>query len=245
MILQQRVAELHERGFCILRGHIPKPPIDACRDAFWPVLLDHLNRHLASPNRGPGRHFLPMPFEPPCFAPEFFFDAEVLGIVRGAMDDRVVADQWGCDVPTDGSDYQQFHADYQRPLFAEAPDLPLPAYMSTVSFGLVPITTANGAMDIAPGTHRMPRNDALRAVTAAEAEIEAVELELGDVLIRHPWALHRGTPNRTGIPRPLVTIRYVRRWYADNSREVNPIPRHVWQSLSPEQQSAMRFPIGD
>ena len=40
-----------------------------------------------------------MPFEPPCFTPDFFFDNEVLNVVRGVMDDRVVADQWGCDVP--------------------------------------------------------------------------------------------------------------------------------------------------
>jgi hypothetical protein len=40
-------------------------------------------------------------------------------------------------------------------------------------------------------------------------------------------------------------VRYVRHWYADNSREINPIPRIVWQSLTAEQQSVMRFPIGD
>jgi len=75
--------------------------------------------------------------------------------------------------------------------------------------------------------------------------MQSVPLEIGDVLIRHPWALHRGTPNTTDTPRPLVTVRYVRCWYADNSRDVNPIPRTVWQSLTPEQQGLMRFPVGD
>jgi hypothetical protein len=46
----------------------------------------------------------------------------------------------------------------------------------------------------------------------------------------------------TDTPRPLVTIRYVRRWYADDSREVNTIPAALWQSFTPEQQSIMRFP---
>jgi hypothetical protein len=245
MIVRQKIAELQHRGFCVLRAHFPTPLIDACRNAFWPKLLEYLDSHGESPNRGPNRHFLPMPSDPPCFAPEFFFDAGVLSVVRGAMDDRVVADQWGCDLPLRGSDYQQFHADYQRPLFAESPDLPLPPYMLTASFGLVRITAENGPIDIAPGTHRMPRNEALRSVESGETEIEAVALEVGDVLIRHPWALHRGTPNTTAIPRPLVTIRYVRRWYADNSREVNPIPHALWESLAPEEQSTLRFPVGD
>lgn len=45
-------------------------------------------------------------------------------------------------------------------------------------------------------------------------------------------------------PRALLTIRYLRRWYADSSRDVNAIPTAVWQSLTPEQQSIMRFPSG-
>ena len=95
-----------------------------------------------------------------------FFDSDVLSIVRGAMDDRVVADQWGCDAPVEGSIYQDFHVDYQRPLFAELPDLPLPMYMLNVSFGLVPIGSLNGPLEIAPGTHRMRRTEALQAVQA-------------------------------------------------------------------------------
>jgi hypothetical protein len=83
----------------------------------------------------------------------------------------------------------------------------------------------------------MPNSHALR-------ETQLVTLHSGDVLIRHPWALHRGTPNVTDRPRALLTIRYVRRWYVDDSREVNAIPMAVWQSLTTEQQSMMRFPLG-
>jgi ectoine hydroxylase-related dioxygenase (phytanoyl-CoA dioxygenase family) len=186
-----------------------------------------------------------MPFDPPCFAPEFFFDHEVLRIVRGVMDDRVVADQWGCDVPLQGSEYQDIHVDYRRPLFAEAPDLSLPPYMLVVSFGLVRIGLENGAIEIVPGTHRVPRTLALRAVEGAATGMQPVPLEIGDVLIRHPWALHRGSPNFTDTPRALVSLRYVRRWYADDSRQVESIPRTVWESLGPEQQTLLRFPIKD
>lgn len=227
----------------MLREHLAQPLIDACRDAFAPHLGAYLQIHGREPNRGLGRHFLPMPFEPACFAPDFFFDREVLHIARAVMDDRVVADQWGCDVALRGSGYQALHVDYQHPLFAELPDLSLPPYMLVVSFGLVRVTPENGPIEIAPGTHRMPRHVALRAVESGEIGMRAVPLETGDVLIRHPWALHRGTPNITDTPRPLVSVRYVRRWYTDDSREVNAIPRAVWESLTPGQRSVMRFPI--
>jgi len=184
-----------------------------------------------------------MPFEPPCFAPEFFFDPQILAIIRGTMGDRVVADQWGCDIPLQGSEYQQVHVDYRRPLFEEMPHLQLPAYMLVVSFGLTAIQAANGPLEIAPGTHRIRRAEALQAVQSAAIPLEPVPLEIGDVLIRHPWALHRGTPNTSAEPRALLSIRYVRNWYVDESREVNAIPRQVWAALAPEQQSMMRFPV--
>ena len=241
---REKIVELEVKGFCVLSKQFPAPLIDACREAFWPILHDYLKAHREEPNRGPHRHFLPMPFQYPCFTPEFFFDPGVLNIIHGAIGERVVADQWGCDVPLRGSENQEAHVDYQRPLFAEVPDLLLPPYMLVVSFSLVRISGAEGPIQIAPSTHRMAREEALRAVQAAEIEMQSVPLELGDVLIRHPWALHRGTPNTTDIPRALVTIRYVRRWYSDDSREVNPIPLAVWQSLTPEQQSVMRFPVG-
>ncbi|HEV3037817.1 MAG TPA: phytanoyl-CoA dioxygenase family protein [Candidatus Angelobacter sp.] len=245
MATKQKLLELQQNGYCVLRAHLPKGVIEACRDAFWPVLLAYLKQHGDEPNRGPHRHFLPMPFDPPCFAPEFFFDAEVLGIVRGAMDQRVVADQWGCDVPVRGSEYQRVHIDYQRPLFEETADLFLPPYMLVVNFGLDPVTPAHGPIEIAPGTHRMSREAAMRSVECGQIKLCAVPLEIGDVLIRHPWTLHRGTPNTTDLPRAMITVRYVRRWYADGSREVNAIPNAVWQSLTPEQQHVMRFPVKD
>lgn len=239
----EEILALHENGYCVLKERLPKGAIDACREAFWPALLEYLKTHGHEPNRGPHRHFLPMPFEPPCFAPEFFFDPEVLAVIHGAMGLRVMADQWGCDVPLGGSEYQNFHADYQRPLFEEMPDLLLPPYMLVVSFGLVSITAANGPIEIARGTHRMRREEATRSLESGDSEVRAVPLEIGDILIRHPWALHRGTPNLSDMPRALVSVRYVRRWYADNSREVNSIPIALWESLTREQRALLRFPI--
>ena len=243
--IQDKIREIQHHGYCVLRAHFAAGAIAACRDALWPGLLTHLRTPEHKPNRGPHRHYIPMPFEPPCFAPDFFFDAQALDIIRGVMDDRIVADQWGCDVPLRGSGYQVVHVDYQRPLFAEVPDLSLPPYMLVVSFGLEQVTPDRGPIEIAPGTHRIRRNEALRAVESGEIQLRPVTLDIGDVLIRHPWALHRGTPNITDTPRALATVRYVRRWYADDSREVNTIPRVVWESFTPEQKNLMRFPVGD
>jgi hypothetical protein len=242
MSIQNKVIELQKQGFCVLKAHLPNRLVNSCRDAFLPIFKTYLQKHLHEPNRGPHRHFLPMPFEPPCFTPEFFFDSDLLSIIQQVLGDRIVADQWGCDVPLKGSDYQEAHVDYRRPLFGEIPDMQLPMYMLVVSFGLTNITAENGAIEIAPGTHAMPRDKAFEAAQTGAIEMLSVPLEMGDVLIRHPWALHRGTTNNTDLPRPLVTIRYVRDWYADASRDVSVIPPNVWNSLTDEERKMMRFP---
>lgn len=239
----EQIEELHKRGYCVLKKHFASSLIENCKLGFLPTLHAHLNCNGHLPNRGANRYFLPMPFKQPCFASEFFFDAGILEILKSVMGDRIVADQWGCDIPLLGSGYQNVHVDYQRPLFYEMPDLNLPAYMMVVSFGLTNITTGNGAIELAPGTHIMPRKDALAAVENSEIKMFPISMDIGDVLIRHPWTLHRGTPNKTDQPRLLVTIRYVRNWYYDNSREVNSIPITVWDSLSSKQKNMLRFPV--
>ena len=225
-----KIEEFNEQGYCILKEHFAHSLIEDCRVAFLPTLDEYLTRNQQSPNRGVNRYFLPMSFERPCFASEFFFDPEILKILKGVIGDRIVADQWGCDVPLFGSNYQTVHVDYQRPLFYEMPDLNLPSYMTVVSFGLININQENGAIELAPGTHKMHREQAFNAVQSSEIKMIPISLNVGDVLIRHPWTLHRGTPNKTDTPRLLLTIRYVRSWYCDSSREINSIPATVWDS---------------
>jgi hypothetical protein len=238
-----KVEEFQKYGYCILKGHFATSLIDNCRAAFLPILKTYLDNNGHLPNRGTNRYFLPMPFEPPCFAPEFFFDLEILAIVKSIMGDRIIADQWGCDVPLLGSSYQTVHIDYQRPLFHEFPDLKLPTYMLVVSFGLTKIAQEDGAIELAPGTHGMSREEAIDAVETSKIKMLPIHMDVGDVLIRHPWVLHRGAPNRTHSPRLLVNIRYVRNWYCDSSREVNSIPASVWKSLTSEQRDMLRFPL--
>jgi hypothetical protein len=55
----------------VLKAHLPRCVIDACRGAFLPTLCEYLENQEHQPNRGAQRHFLPIPFDPPCFAPEF------------------------------------------------------------------------------------------------------------------------------------------------------------------------------
>jgi hypothetical protein len=190
-----QIAELRDRGFCVLKAHFDRTLVENCRAAFWPILLEYLDRN--RPKRGEHRHFLAMPFDPPCFAPEFFFDGGILGMVRSVMDKRMVADQWGCDVPLKGATYQQPHFGLPAPFICRGSGFA--ASNLYVGGQLWPDRYFGGARsDRDCARHSADAQE--RGSTLVESgaiELQPVTLDLGDVLMRHPWALHRGTPNVT------------------------------------------------
>jgi hypothetical protein len=65
-------------------------------------------------------------------------------------------------------------------------------------------------------------------------------MKAGDVMIRDVRALHRGTPNRTDAPRPMVVLGYSRRWLYRPEVSIR-VPRAIWPSLSARARFLLRF----
>lgn len=158
---------------------------------------------------------------------------------------RVVADQWGCDAPVRGSCYQSPHVDYQQPPFPGLPELVLPTYMLVVNFALVTATLQKGPIEIAPGAHRLPSQRG-----TASGGIFGHSNEAGPAGgRRRPDSSSVGAAS--GLAKSdryaacAAGFRYVRRWYADDSRDVSAIPRAVRESLTKEHQSVLRYRISD
>jgi hypothetical protein len=59
-------------------------------------------------------------------------------------------------------------------------------------------------------------------------------------MIRDVRGLHRGTPNRTSTPRPMVVVGYSRRWLLRPEVSVH-IPRETYQTLSERARFLLRF----
>ena len=63
---------------------------------------------------------------------------------------------------------------------------------------------------------------------------------MGDVMIRDVRAVHRGTPNYTDEPRPMVVLGYSRRWLYRPEVNIR-VPRSVWDELPPLGRKLLRF----
>lgn len=230
--------EVKRDGFCVLREHFPKEKLLGWREAFAPILRNYAANQGQTENRGANRFYVTLPFEKTFADEAIFADADVLKIVEKLVGADFVMCQMATDTPFLGSDYQEIHRD-APPLFPEMNE-ETPAFQLAVNFPLVDVTTENGAFEVSRKTHLMTKEQGLRSIESGENPIEAITMNLGDVMIRDVRGLHRGTPNRTREPRPMCVIGYSRRWLFRPEVSIS-VPREVWENLSPAARKMLRF----
>jgi hypothetical protein len=232
-----------EDGYCILRGHFPAGALAQWRESFAPLLERHVEREGHLQNRGPGRYYVTLPFAPPFADPAIYEDDDVLALVSRLVGEDAVMHQLAADTPVLGSEYQDVHRD-APPLFPET-CAETPPFQLAVNFPLVDVRVENGPFEVAPGTHMVSKGEGLRRIEAGEVKLEPITMSLGDVMIRDVRGLHRGTPNRTAEPRPMVVIGYSRRWLFRPEVSIR-VPRAALPNLSERARRLLRFnPVVD
>ena len=225
-------------GYCVLPNHFSPVTLNSWREAFTPLLEDHIVREGKLRNRGSARYYVTLPFTAPFADPSIYEDDDILALVELLVGKDAVMCQLATDTPLLGSEYQDVHRD-APPLFPET-GTETPPFQLAVNFPLVDITLENGPMEITRGTHMISKEEGLRRMESGELKLEPVTMQLGDVMIRDVRGLHRGTPNHTEIPRPMVVIGYSRRWMFRPEVSIN-IPRATLDTLSERARHLLRF----
>ncbi len=235
--------EVRATSATVLPGLIPVAKIDAWNRAFQPLLRRAIEQDRGDPNRGPNRHYVTLPFYGLWADPEIVDNDDIMAVVQDLVGADSVMCQLASDTPLKGSDYQDLHRDTQL-LFPET-GVETPPYQLAVNFPLVDVTDERGPMEWASGTHMLSKAEGLRQVETGEAPLQRAYLNRGDVMIRDVRHIHRGTPNHSHIPRPMVVIGYSRRWLFRPEVNIR-VPREVFDGLSPRAQKQLRFnPVFD
>ena len=229
--------QFNRDGLVILRDHLDGGRLRAWQEAFRPLFEQHLAREGHLENRGSRRYYVTLPWAAPFDDPAMFEDPDILAVVERVAGSDPVMCQLATDTPLRGSDYQDIHRD-TPPLFPEIGFEP-PSYQLAVNFPLVDVTSAHGPVEIAPGTHRLPRAEGLALIARGEVRLQSYPMALGDVMIRDVRGLHRGTPNTTDTPRPMVVIGYSRHWYWRPEVSIQ-VPRAALSGLSDRARRLLR-----
>jgi hypothetical protein len=225
-------------GFCILRNHFSPDTLKAWHQAFTPLLEDHIAREGDLQNRGAARYYVTLPFMAPFAEPAIYENDTILALVERLVGQDAVMCQLATDTPLLGSAYQAVHRD-APPLFPEIAQ-ETPPFQLAINFPLVDVTLENGPFEVARGTHILTKEEGFQRLESGAAQLEPVTLNVGDVMIRDVRGLHRGTPNRTNIPRPMVVIGYSRRWLFRPEVSIQ-VPRAVLDTLSDRARHLLRF----
>jgi hypothetical protein len=216
---ERRLREFHLNGFVILPGFLPLDWVRSARDQLLPILRGEFERASKGKSRiqRGDENRLAINLEQ---------YADLLG---GALDDDlfrrnpVIEDLVGeifggadrfrrgwtqVEAAFPGTVHMNWHSDQT---FDETPDMEEQrgSVRLTYNIPLVDFTWASGAMEILPGSHRLPRS----FLNNTFKEIQNVypvplSLRLGDALLRDGNGLHRGTPNLTDQPRPMLDQTY-------------------------------------
>jgi ectoine hydroxylase-related dioxygenase (phytanoyl-CoA dioxygenase family) len=235
----RRIAdEVLRDGFAIVRDHFPRAKMEVWRNAFMPLLDRHIEIEGHLLNRGPGRYYVTLPFAEPYADPAIFADDDVLDVMELLLGQDPVMPQLATDTPVRGSDYQDVHRD-MPPLFP-ATGAETDPFCVVINFPLIDATPAHGPVEIARRTHLMEKEATLPRVAAGEFPLEPLPLALGDVMFRDPRGLHRGTPNRTDEPRPMVVIGYSRKWFFRPEVTIH-VPRAALDALPERAKRLLRF----
>lgn len=212
------LAELELNGFVILRGFLPVDLVRGMRRQLAPILEGELARTEKGDTlalRGPRR----LSFDVGRYA-------ELLGgpladdrFRRHPVIEELAAavlgprESWGrgwtrCECCWSGSAHMGWHTD-QVADETPRPDALNRTVRLAYNIPLTDWTADNGAMEILPGSHRLPWSVSIHNVAdVAHLYPARPDLRVGDALLRDGHALHRGTPNRTAEPRAMLDQTY-------------------------------------
>lgn len=231
--------DFNRDSLVVLKDHIPRAKLARWADAQWPLLQAQIEREKDSPSRGAQRFYVTLPFQAPFADPEIYEDRDILAIVERVAGPEPVLCQLATDTPLKGSDYQAWHADTPA-LFPEWGTNDTPSFQIAVNFALCDVTDENGPFETTYGTHRMNKDEAMAGLKSGAIAQHRLKMRMGDVMIRDVRAVHRGTPNSTDQPRPMVVLGYSRRWLYRPEVQIR-VPQGEWDKLSPLGRSLLRF----
>ena len=110
-----------------------------------------------------------------------------------------------------GAGFMNWHSDQK---LEDTLDLDAPHEPHRVAYNipLVDFTWSSGAMEVIPGSHRLPRRflSTLDLREVPNIYPSRLDLRLGDAVLRDGNCLHRGTPNLVESPRPMLDQTYKR-----------------------------------
>lgn len=217
------VGALRKYGVVVLNDVIDLAHLDLLRDRMFEDLQLILARDDAPFNFNTSN----VQQDPPPFPPYLFRDVLlndlVIAVTKAMLGPGLKNSYYSGNTSLPGGQKQPFHPDVGQ-LWPDL-DTATPPFGFVVNVPLVDMSPANGSTELWPGTHR---NTAM-CVQQGDIKVPEAALEKqrqinqplqpsvrrGSALIRDIRLWHRGMPNHTGTPRPMIAMIHWIGWWSN------------------------------
>lgn len=221
---------LQEDGFVVLNGVVDTGHLAVLREKMLADVPFILRRKDAPLNFVNGH----IQHDPPPFPPYLFRDVllndMVVAVTRAMLGPGVKNGFYSGNTNLPGSQTQPVHVDTGQ-LWPNL-EVAHPAHALVVNLCVMDMDESNGSIELWPGTHW----DTTLSVFDTTLRIPEAKLEqrrkvapplqphvpCGGVLIRDIRLWHRGMPNRSDVPRPMIAMIHQCRWWQDVGRILFP-----------------------
>jgi ectoine hydroxylase-related dioxygenase (phytanoyl-CoA dioxygenase family) len=186
--------EISERGYTVIPGVVSRGPLDHLVDQ----LADAYAR--ADKFNGGGSitgHLNCFPGRDAEFAYDELVESGIIDAILRMRAGRNNAVRGTLNYNLPGSVPQHYHMDG---LYVED--------FLICNVAVVDTTTRNGAIDLLPGTNRTFLPFWKYSLERAYRLSTRIEMQQGDVLLRKSNLWHRGMPNKTSVPRPMLSVTF-------------------------------------
>lgn len=197
-------------GIISLRGAFEREWVERMREDIDMLFREALARPGGAVGRGPNRYYVEIHAERIRGFVDLATHPWVTAVCRAVLgpDYRIV--EIGFDVPLPGAQYQPWHRDFPSPQ-----ETLIGRRLSSLAFNITGVDTTEemGPFEIAPGTQWDPPVDFEHGMFPPkqlypryESRMQKRMAQMGDVSARSALTIHRGTPNRSPQPRPVLVL---------------------------------------
>jgi hypothetical protein len=201
-------SEFAERGYLVFKNVVPRDQLRLlCGDLTGAFDAAKRSGQLISGGGTISGHLNCFPGRGARFAYEALETSRIVDLIRELFPKATRLPNVGCNFNLPGSVAQHYHADRN---FLD--------YFLIANVAVIDTTTENGAIDLIPGTHKKFYKYWRFALERASQRSTRIEMKQGDVLVRTSNVWHRGMPNLTDAPRPMLAFT----WEDGGSTQADP-----------------------
>jgi hypothetical protein len=187
-----------ENGYAVLRNVISKDKLTALHDAIVGAYADlKSGGKLFNGGGGLTGHLNCLPGEASRFAYEEAIDKGVIDLLASMVPKRLGPMNVGLNYNLPKSVAQHYHVDSEWT-----------KEFYIVNVAVVDTDLVNGAIDLVPGTHKKFYKYWRFATERPYRHAARISMKQGDVLIRGSNLWHRGMPNLSAKPRPMLAFTF-------------------------------------